>query len=106
MSVRVAALHAAQAAQPAHPQIELLESRQLLSAATEAVAWDLNSTAEGELAVEGELDYLRFNANAGQRLVFTSTGHKNFTILDSNGTTRLDNFLIYDGILHPTPGRL
>jgi hypothetical protein len=96
----MAALHAAS------PQSELLESRQLLSAATEAVAWDLQTPAVGDLAVDGELDYFRFHANAGDKYAFTSTGQKNFTILAADGTTRLDNLLIYDGILHPTPGRL
>jgi hypothetical protein len=71
------------------------------------VAWDLKTPINAELSVEGEVDYFKFDAQAGEKLVFDSTGAKQFSILDSDGKSELDHLLILDGDLaEPTPGRL
>ena len=85
--------------------VEELEGRRLLSVA-DAVAWDLKTAVSAELSVEGEVDYYKFNAQAGEQIVFNSSGMKQFSILDSDGSSELDHLFIFDGMLSPTPGRL
>jgi len=99
MSVRVAG--------PARVLVENLEERRLLSGVGDAVAWDLKTPINGELSVEGEVDYYRFDAQAGEKFVFDSVGPKQFAILDSDGKSELDHLTNLDGDLaEPTPGRL
>src|SRR5205823_13189796 len=88
MSVRVAG--------PARALVENLEERRLLSGAGDAVAWDLKTPASGEISQTGEVDYFRFTASAGEKIVFDSSGMKQFTILDSDGAAELDHLFIYD----------
>ena len=98
MSVRMAG--------PAVMPLENLEARRLLSAAGAAVAWDLKTPISSNISQKGEVDYYKFQASAGEQMVFDSTGLKQFAILDSDGSTEVDHFFIYDGMLNPTPGRL
>ena len=85
--------------------VEVLEERRFLSVA-DAVAWDLKTPISGELSVEGEVDYYKFTAQAGQQIVFDSSGMKQFALLDSDGSTELNHLFIFDGMVNPTPGRL
>ena len=98
MSVRMAG--------PVEMGLERLEGRRLLSGAGDAVAWDMSEAIDAELSVEGEVDYYKFQASAGEQIVFDSSGMKQFTILDSDGTTELDHLFIFDGMFNPTPGRV
>ena len=98
MSVRVAG--------PVRFEVENLEERRLLSGVGDAVAWDLKTPVSGEISQAGEVDYLRFSASAGEKIVFDSTGMKQLTILDSDGTSELDHLFIYDYETRETPGRL
>jgi hypothetical protein len=91
---------------PARFELENLEERRLLSGMGDAVGWDLKSPINGELSAVGEVDYYRFNAQAGEKIVFDSVGMKQVAILDSDGSTELDQLFIFDGALNPTPGRL
>jgi hypothetical protein len=91
---------------PAEMGLKRLEGRRLLSGVGDAVAWDMSKPIDAELSAVGEVDYYQFDAQAGQRLVFDSSGMKQFTILDSDGTTKLDHLFIFDGMFNPTPGRL
>jgi hypothetical protein len=86
--------------------VEVLEERRLLAGVAEAVEWDLNSPIQGELSARGEVDYIRFEAQAGEQFVFNSTGMKRVAILDSDGTTELNQVLILDGVVPQPPGRL
>jgi hypothetical protein len=87
--------------------VEVLEERRLLSGAADAVAWDLTTPINAELAVEGEVDYYRFSAAAGEQIVFDSTGLKQMDILDSDAATKLSQVLILDGAgQNPAPGRV
>src|SRR4051812_6385409 len=86
--------------------VEELEGRRLLAAVGGAVGWDLQTPIQGELSQKGEVDYYKFQASAGERIVFDSSGMKQFSILDSDGSRELDHVVIFDGMLNPTPGRL
>jgi len=86
--------------------MEVLEERKFLSVVSDAVGWDLKTPINAELSVEGEVDYYRFEARAGEKFVFDSTGMKRVAILDSDGTTQLDQVLILDGVVPQPPGRL
>jgi hypothetical protein len=86
--------------------VEELEGRRLLSGVGDTVEWDLQTPIAGELSEKGEVDYLRFEARAGEKIVFDSTGMKKFSILDSDGKTQLDHLLILDGVVPQPPGRL
>src|SRR6266850_119026 len=87
-------------------EVEELEARRFLSVA-DAVGWDLNEAVSGEILQRGEVDYFRFEAAAGEKIVFDSVGMKKISILDSDGETELDHLMILDGDLaEPTPGRL
>src|SRR5262245_26797907 len=86
--------------------VEVLEERRLLAGVGDAVGWDLKTPVNAELSVKGEVDYYRFQASAGEHLVFNSSGLKQFAIVDSDGSSELDHLIIYDGMLNPTPGRL
>src|SRR5438132_14276829 len=97
MSVRVAG--------PVRVLVENLEERRLLSGVGDAVAWDLKTPISGEISKTGEVDYLRFSASAGEKIVFDSMGMKQFSILDSDGSTELDHLLILDGLVPAPPGR-
>src|SRR5258705_8859932 len=86
--------------------VEELEARRFLSVA-DAVAWDLKGPIGGEILQRGEVDYFKFTASAGEKIVFDLVGMKQFSILDSDSETELDHLLILDGdIVDPTPGRL
>src|SRR5882762_4606183 len=98
MSVRMAG--------PARFEVENLEERRLLSGAGDAVAWDLKTPVSGEISQKGEVDYFRFTASAGEKIVFDSSGMKQFAILDSDGTRELDHLFIYDYVVKDTPGRV
>src|SRR6266550_5866430 len=98
MSVRVAG--------PARVLVENLEERRLLSGVGDAVAWDLKTPVSGEISQKGEVDYFKFDAQAGEKVVFDSSGMKQFSILDSDGSTELDHLFIYDYQTQQTPGRL
>ena len=78
----------------------------LLSGAGDAVAWDLKTPVSGEISQTGEVDYFRFTASAGEKIVFDSMGMKQFTIHDSDGSTVLDHLFTFDYAVKDTPGRL
>jgi len=86
--------------------VEELEGRRLLAGVAGAVPWDLQTPIQGELSQKGEVDYYKFEASAGEKIVFDSVGMKQFSILDSDGSTEVDHLFIFDGMLNPTPGRL
>src|SRR5688572_27397076 len=86
--------------------VDVLEARRLLAGVAEAVDWDLKAPIAGELSNRGEVDYIRFEAQAGEKFVFNSTGMKRVAIVDSDGTTELDQMLILDGVVPHPPGRL
>src|SRR5438093_1944175 len=71
MSVRVAG--------PARVLVENLEERRLLSGVGDAVAWDLKTPVNGEISQTGEVDYFKFEASAGEKIVFGSMGMKQFS---------------------------
>src|SRR6266566_570417 len=86
--------------------VEELEARRFLSVA-DAVAGDLKGPIGGEISQRGEVDYFKFTASAGEKIVFDSVGPKQFSILDSDGKAELDHLTILDGdLVDPTPGRL
>src|SRR5438477_8281042 len=86
--------------------VEALEERRLLAGVADAVAWDLKTPISGEIAQKGEVDYFKFEASAGEKIVFDSMGMKQFTILDSDGSTALDHLFTFDYAVKDTPGRL
>src|SRR6267142_3160440 len=87
--------------------VEELEARRLLAGVADAVAWDLARPISGELVNVGEVDYFKFAARAGEKIVFDSAGMKEFTLLDSDGEGELGHLLILDGDqAEPSPGRL
>src|SRR5881394_1687418 len=98
MSVRMAG--------PVRFEVENLEERRLLSGVGDAVAWELKAPISGELATKGEVDYFKFTASAGEKIVFDSSGMKQFSILDSDGKAELDHLFVYDYQTQNTPGRL
>jgi hypothetical protein len=77
-----------------------------LAAVGAAIPWDLQTAISAEISQVGEVDYYKFQASAGEKIVFDSEGMKRITILDSDGSTELNHLFVFDGAFNPTPGRL